>query len=105
MFRRGSGSSSSSNSQVDEILRSLPPGARVLDLGCRDGSFPAANYPELRVVRLDRERPAVGVQADAAWLPFPDGRFDTVISNHSLEHMDALDQVLHEIGRVVRPDG
>jgi ubiquinone/menaquinone biosynthesis C-methylase UbiE len=45
------------------------------------------------------------VQADAARLPFPDGSFDTVISNHSLEHMDALDPVLHEIGRVVRRGG
>jgi SAM-dependent methyltransferase len=90
---------------MDEILRSLPPGSRVLDLGCRDGSFPVSAYPELRVVRLDRERPSAGVQADAARLPFPDTSFDAVISNHSLEHMDALGPVLVEIGRVVRRGG
>src|SRR5947209_13556184 len=90
---------------MDEILRNLPPGARVLDLGCRDGSFRASAYPKLRIVRLDRERPAEGVQADAARLPFPDACFDAVISNHSLEHMDALGPVLGEIGRVVRPEG
>ena len=33
---------------MDEILRGLPPGARVLDLGCRDGSFRAEAYPELK---------------------------------------------------------
>jgi hypothetical protein len=59
----------------------------VLDLGCRDRSFPASAYPDLRVVRLERERPTAGVQADAARLPFPDGNFATVPSNHSLEHM------------------
>ena len=90
---------------MDEILRSLPRGARVLDLGCRDGSFRAEAYPALTVIRLDRDRPVNGVQADAARLPFPDHCFDAVISNHSLEHMDALGSVLQEVGRVVRPDG
>jgi SAM-dependent methyltransferase len=90
---------------MDEILRGLPRGARVLDLGCRDGSFRAEAYPGVRVIRLDRERPASGVQADAARLPFPDACFDAIVSNHSLEHMDDLDGVLQEMGRVIRPDG
>jgi SAM-dependent methyltransferase len=90
---------------MHEILRNLPPAARVLDLGCRDGSFPLSAYPHLQVTRLDTEPPPGGVQADAARLPFPDDTFDSVVSNHSLEHMDALDTVLAEIGRVVRADG
>jgi SAM-dependent methyltransferase len=45
------------------------------------------------------------VQADAARLPFADGTFAAVISNHSLEHFDDLAGALGEIGRVIAPDG
>lgn len=93
---------------MHEILASLPAGARVLDLGCQAGSFPAP--PGLRVVRLDRDRIATrdastGGQADAAHLPFAAASFDAVISNHSLEHFDELQAVLHEVRRVLRPPG
>lgn len=62
------------------------------------------------VIRLDIEKPAQArdtlfVQSDAARLPFRDKCFDVVISNHSLEHMEQLHAVLHEIGRVVCPSG
>jgi hypothetical protein len=45
------------------------------------------------------------VQGDGATLPFRSGLFAAVISNHSLEHVERLDDVLREIGRVLRPDG
>jgi SAM-dependent methyltransferase len=90
---------------MDEILRNLPTGARVLDLGCRDGSFPRSAYPRLRVTALDLEPGAAQVQGDAGRLPFRDAAFDAVIANHSLEHMADLEQVLAEMGRVVRPGG
>ena len=56
---------------MDEILRNLRAGARVLDLGSLTGSFPAHCCPDALVVRLDLEAPAPGsvdnfVQADAA---------------------------------------
>lgn len=95
---------------MDEILRNLRLGARVLDLGSLNGSFPSGSCPAALVARLDLERPAGGapdgfVQADAARLPFADGSFDAVIANHSLEHIHDLDEALQEIGRVVRSDG
>ncbi len=88
-----------------EILRILPPGSRVLDLGCSTGSF-AQDSTAATVVRLDRELPngskaARFVQGDAARLPFPGRSLAAVISNHSLEHFDELDSVLDEIGRVL----
>lgn len=94
---------------MDEILRNLPAGSRVLDLGSRTGSFPADCSPAALVVRLDLE-PALDskdgfVQADAAQLPFPDRCFNAVIANHSLEHIHRLGEALAEIGRVVRADG
>ena len=93
-----------------EILRTLPQHAHVLDLGSRGGSFGLDACPGAVVVRLDTELstiPGSGwfVQADAAYLPFRDGIFDSVIANHVLEHVDELTKVLQEIGRVVRPGG
>jgi SAM-dependent methyltransferase len=93
-----------------EILRNLPGHARVLDLGCGRGSFVAESCPEAQVVRLDQSLPGEQgvdgfVRADAARLPFSDASFDAVISNHSLEHVDDLADVLDEIRRVVRPNG
>src|SRR5271165_4643317 len=95
---------------MDEILRHLPAGARVLDLGSLTGSFRAETCPGALAVRLDLETPEAGspegfVQADAAHLPFPDRCFDAVIANHSLEHVENFHGVLAEMGRIVRPDG
>lgn len=91
------------------ILRNLPPGSRVLDLGCAQGSFPD-HCTAASVVRIDRDTPkdkgaTQFVQADAARLPFPDCLFDAVISNHSLEHFDNAKGALLEVRRVIRPGG
>ena len=95
---------------MDEILRNLGPGTRVLDLGSLTGSFPIDRCPNSLVARVDLEAPAPGrcegfIQADAARLPFPDRCFDAVVASHSLEHIHGLREALQEIGRVVRPEG
>jgi SAM-dependent methyltransferase len=94
---------------MNELLHSLPSGARVLDLGARTGSFQSPRA-DLLIVRLDLEMVAgrgggFYVSADAARLPFAAGVFDAVISNHSLEHFVELDATVREIGRVLRPRG
>ena len=94
---------------MQEILSSLPPGARVLDLGCQYGSFPMHSTRAI-VVRLDRDAPAsppgaLYVQADAARLPFATHSFDAVIANHSLEHFHQLGDVLRDLGRILHPGG
>jgi len=48
---------------------------------------------------------AVGVQGDAARLPFRDGCFDAVIANNSLEHFPDLAAALREVRRVLEPGG
>jgi SAM-dependent methyltransferase len=95
---------------MHEVLNHLPAGAFVLDLGCKEGSFsPAATASH--VVRVDRDSPgtrgdgASFVQADAARLPFADGSFAAIVSNHSLEHFDDFAGALSEIGRVIAADG
>ena len=93
---------------MHEILERLRPGAYVLDLGSRTGSFPSDGLACLTVC-VDAQIPAVAppgfVAARAEALPFRDGQFQAVISNHSLEHFEALDQALDEIGRVVDKNG
>lgn len=92
-----------------DLIQTLPPGARVLDLGAHAGSF-STERRDVLVVRLDLERPhSLGhgtyVLADAARLPFQSNSFHLVISNHSLEHFPALESALAEVGRILRHDG
>ena len=92
-----------------DLIRNLPAGARVLDVGASTGSFPRER-PDLQIVRLDLERPhALGdgsyVLADAARMPFRSVAFDLIVGNHSLEHFIELDATVREIGRVLKPGG
>ena len=95
---------------MHEILNHLPEEAFVLDLGCKEGSF-SPSATAAKVVRVDRDAPAVRgdgtsfVQADAARLPFADGSFAAIVSNHSLEHFDDFAGALAEMGRVIAADG
>jgi SAM-dependent methyltransferase len=93
---------------VHEILENLRPGQRVLDLGSNAGSFDSS-LGQFIAIRADLDHPSGSVpnfaQADAAHLPFANGTFDGVISNHSLEHFGDLAGSLAEIGRVLKPRG
>lgn len=91
------------------LISSLPAGARVLDLGAGPGSFICARQ-DVTVVRLDLEPPPARgsgayVAGDAAYLPFPNGVFDLIVSNHSLEHFPNLEVSVSEMGRVLKPSG
>jgi SAM-dependent methyltransferase len=93
---------------LDEILSGLPREARVLDLGCGSGSFPASRYPCLTIhvdLTPPREIPAFYVQADATSLPFRSRTFDAIVLNHALEHIVEVKRALQEIGRVLKVDG
>jgi len=94
---------------MDDLIDRLPAGARILDLGARTGSF-HTERSDLTVVRLDLEIPSFRksgsyISADAARMPFRDGSFELIVSNHSLEHFRQLEATLREIGRVVRREG
>ena len=94
---------------VTPLITKLPAGARVLDLGAAAGSFSCPRQ-DVTLVRLDLEPPPARgsgfyVAADAARLPFADGVFDLIVSNHSLEHFPDLEVSVREIGRVLKPGG
>ncbi len=77
-----------------------PPGAR---LTLADLSREMLGVAAARARRL--ARPAALVVADAEALPFPDGRFDSVVSSFALcTYVDPL-AALRELSRVCRPGG
>jgi SAM-dependent methyltransferase len=96
------------------VVERPAPGEAVLDVGCGCGLdvFVAARWAE-RAVGLDltSEMLAVpGVRArfvhgSAEAIPFPDARFDLVISNGALNLVPDKDRAFREIARVLRPGG
>ncbi len=86
----------------------------VLDVGCGDGHFAAATFPEALDAGLDpwwgplteaRDRRIYRVlaQADGAHMPYPDNYFASALSNSVLEHIPDVEAVLAETARVLRP--
>ncbi len=48
------------------------------------------------------------IEADVRCLPFPDAKFDVIVSNSTLDHFELLDELvvsLHELYRILRPGG
>jgi SAM-dependent methyltransferase len=116
---------------VDEALDGGRGGgqpARVLDLGAGTGTLTRAalrRWSGARVTALDASRGMLRVAealaddelrpderdrldlvvASADRVPFPDGTFDLVVSSFVLQLVPDRFRVLHEIRRVLRPDG
>lgn len=102
----------------------LPPDARILEVGCGDGTFWQRNADRIpegwRVTltdlsdgmveearsRLGRDRsPFVCLQADVHRLPFHEEQFDLVLANNMLYHVADLPLAVAEIRRVLKPGG
>ena len=88
----------------------------VLDVGTGEGQLARVAGGARRVVgvdpaeaQLEVARGRAGgpryVRAEAARLPFPDGSFDAVLACLVFEHIDAVDDAIAEVGRVLRPSG
>ncbi|WP_128544226.1 class I SAM-dependent methyltransferase [Larkinella soli] len=101
----------------------LPPGARILDVGCGIGETTrllAEVYPDGTVTGLDQDENLLAVarqksfpagvkvefvQGEAGRLPFEEGRFDFVFSRYILMHVPDVPLVLQEMKRVCKPGG
>ncbi len=98
-----------------DLLR-LPPGSRVLDLGCAfgfgtgmlvdryqtSGHDLSRAYIERARKRVPRARFTRGPADD---VPYPDGYFDGVLLLDVLEHVPDQEAVVDEIARLLRPGG
>jgi len=104
----------------------IPPGARVLEVGCGPGRFWERSADKLpadldilltdlspgmvdeaveRVAAVGRWSAVRGQVADVCSLPFEANSFDLVLAMHMLYHADDPERAVSEIARVLRPDG
>ncbi len=108
---------------VPWVLQGLVPTGEGLEVGAGGGAMTAqllTAFPSLRMVATDYDdamvaaarrvlapfRERAGVQrADAAGLPFGDGRFSFVVSAAMLHHVPAWESALAEAIRVLQPGG
>ena len=88
-------------------LAQLPPGASVLDMGAGAGEtlrlLRSGGYDAVGIDRAPRA-PEV-LRADFLAAPFPDGRFDAVISQCAFFASGDVPGALREAGRLLRPGG
>ena len=113
------------NTLVEQVLSLGPARGWMLDIGAGPGGIPlkiARRCPNLRVIGVDRSANMIRTAqraaaeqglaerawffcADANQLCFPAARFDLVLSNSLLHHLQHPLRALEEMARVAKPGG
>jgi ubiquinone/menaquinone biosynthesis C-methylase UbiE len=101
----------------------LPPGARVLDIGCGTGEIAerlARRFPGATILGVDLEEPHLDRararcadlgervrfrRGDALALALPDASFDLVVSRHVVQAVPDPRRAVAEMARVLAPGG
>jgi ubiquinone/menaquinone biosynthesis C-methylase UbiE len=108
--------------ETEHVLGSgtLPKEGRGLDLGCGDGAITALVANRLgalwNLVGVDPDESELQLaedrglyerldHAEGSSMPEADESFDFVFSNSVLEHVDAIEETLTEVGRILKPCG
>lgn len=103
--------------EADRLLRSLPDGAVVLDLGggrrfVYHGSIQPAGRLRLIAVDISPDELALNTEvtetctADvSAGLPLPDASADLILSRALLEHVNGVPSAITHMARVLKPGG
>src|SRR5436190_10074770 len=103
--------------QAAELIRSLPDGATVVDLGggrrcVYAGAVPLGKAIHLVAVDISAEELALNTSVDethvgnvAEGLPFPDQSVDLILSRALLEHVDDVPSAIRHMARVLKPGG
>jgi SAM-dependent methyltransferase len=103
--------------EADSLIRALPDGATVLDLGGgRRCVYAGAVQPPGRVklVAVDISAEELALNGDvsetrvadvAAGLPMPDGSVDLLLSRALLEHVQDVPVAIRHMARVLKPGG
>lgn len=103
-------------SRILPIFYEIPLGAKVLDIGCNDGTFMAMlrDRRQCQVTGVDvsetalKEAAEKGLEVrliDGERLPFPSGTFDVVTLMEVIAHVLDPVKTLREIQRVLKPGG
>jgi ubiquinone/menaquinone biosynthesis C-methylase UbiE len=102
---------------VETELRSLPPGAVVVDIGGGRQCAYSQWVPKdsgIRLVAVDISPQELAANHDvtdrrvanvAEGLPFEDGEVDLIVSQYCLEHVDGVPRAAQHMARVLKPGG
>lgn len=101
--------SASESERITDLLRFLPGGGTILEIGCRHGMITRLLAERFETVTaLDLQQPTfqiphvVNAKGDVQRLEFPDNSFDHVLCSEVLEHVPDVAAAAREITRVTR---